>query len=249
MTGVYFNPNMATQSYLNFSGAADMMGNFDSASYMDADIGSYLLGTNPGGMSFGGACGNSQLMRNQEEMEDWQINRQVNLKKKSEKAEFESNSRDKVVSRKIGLLQSAILDNKQDSVHKIYNELLAQERKRLNEIGCDEPDEEEVKANVEEAYFNRTGSSLIEDLRTHGEGEFVNGFKKGAFLGLGSLLMDKRSKEDNLREITGEEKTNADGIKKWTGIVLSGALAAGAILLLGKAGLAIKAAKVAKAAM
>lgn len=224
--------NNLTRAYTSMVNLSDGIGG------LDADI-SGCLGMNSsimgggfgngygvyGGYGPGSECQNmtqKQYLAYQEELENLQIEKQIRQKDKIEYAEFKSTASKDAISREIGVLHDQILDNKQDRISDTYGRITNAVREKFKEAGYTEIPEDQVKAYAEKLYYEATGARLTDDIRNHGDNSFVKGLKDGAF-GLGWLLNDKTSREENISSISGEEVSNADQFGLWSGRILAGA--------------------------
>lgn len=219
--------NYFTQAYNGLVGLDDALGNVG----LDSSL--FTLGSNPMGM-YGGMMGyNSKTwqmynnmdpieqMRYQMDLQKQQLDLQTEYKKKYAGEEFKEKAADTAVTRQFGALQRSIAD--QGDVMTEYNKAIAAYKRKLTEEGAIDANtpEDQVKAQSEEAYFNATGVSLTDDIKRHGNNEFVQGLLEGTF-GLGFLVNNGKSAKDNISTITGEQRTQGDDFARWTGRILAG---------------------------
>lgn len=219
---------------------------FGEMSGFDAPMGAYSGGFDSGFGGFGGFGGGfgggfygpteaDMKLRNSMTTEQWtahQMKQQAELENTSlrldaERAQQESSARfkaaapDNNISRKLGLLNHSINNNDQDKISKLYEELTEAVVTKFHATHY-EASEDEIKAEVEKLYKEQTGNILIEDIKEKGSSSFVKGLKEGFGCGLGYLMGDEHSAEDNISKITGEEPSKAETISRWTGRIISG---------------------------
>ena len=181
----------------------------------------------------GSECMNmSQIdyMKYQERMEDYQIDKQVRQKHKLANSEFSATAAEDVITRQIGVLQRKIKNNEQDSVFPEYNKLVKAVEEKLKEGGYvgEHTSKDQIKAHAEKLYFEATGKSVTDDLAANGDSGFVHGMKQGVG-GFGWMLTNKKNYEDNISDITGEDKSGTSTawqkVGQFTSVLLTGAFA------------------------
>lgn len=180
-----------------------------------------------------------QYMKGQDQLEDMQIDRQVNRKKRLEAANFSSNAAENKVSQAVAVLNGAVIRNEQDHIIPLYSNLVASVREKLKETnGFVEIDDSQVRAEAQRVYAENTGRSLAEDVSQNGHGAFTHGFLKGATFG---LLSDNKNSDENVAYITGEPRSKSSYAASTTGTVIGGTLAVlGGVLALWHGGKHIK---------
>ncbi len=194
-----------------------------------SDYGSYA---NYGTMSNYGSVWNGAFTSNaiaqNEEMYTMQMESNLRMQEKQRAYQAQANAPERLLNAKIGELQAEILQNRQDTMMTKYNEAIAQVKVMNPDMS-----DAEAKAYFQEYYMSATGSNLTQDIKNNGSSDFVTGLKKGAFFGLGSVFTNKKSADENVRELNHQETTTGEKAVKKAGGALSGAAtgaAAGAVV-------------------
>lgn len=163
-----------------------------------------------------------EYLKYQEDMENFQIDKQLRQQKKMASAEFSTTAADDSITRQIGVLQRKIKNNEQDCVYSEYNKLAQLVDVKLKEggyISADAP-KDQVRAHAEKMYFEATGKSVTDDLTENGDSSFTHGLKQG-FCGVGWMLTNNKNYEDNISDITGECKDSSASTWQKVGIATS----------------------------
>ena len=167
-----------------------------------------------------------ELYEYQNELKGVQIQGMVNDKKRMTAANYEAGAAENQITRAIAVLSMAITNNEQDHVMPLYQKLENSVRAKLYESGVQDAPEEQVKAEAERLYQEKTGKSVTEDLAQNGDGPLWHGFKKGLTFG---LLSDSRNVNQNIAAITGEPESKTSITQNWMGQT-GGVLAGGGLL-------------------
>ena len=178
----------------------------------------------------------------QEKMENFQIDKQVRQQKRLAGATFQSTAAEDAISRQIAILQRKIKNNEQDTVMKEYAKLVKTVEEKLTESGAIPPGtpKDQIKAHAEKLYFEATGKSVTDDLTANGDSGFVQGLKEGLCFG---IFTNKKNYQDNISDITGEDKNSSSSTWRKVGQFLTGGILAAAVIFGG-----VKGAKAIKAA-
>lgn len=157
-----------------------------------------------------------EYMQHQEDIENYQIDKNVRQQHKIAAAGFRTTAAENNISRQIAVLQRKIRENEQDSVMKEYNKLVQATEEKLKEGGYiqEGTPRDQVKAEAERLYQEQTGKGLLDDLQEHGDNPFWYGMKQAATLG---TVTNKRNYEDNVSDITGEDVSKTTEAWKWAG--------------------------------
>lgn len=197
-------------------------------SYNLDDYSSYGSYTNFGTMSNYGSIWNGAFTSNSiaqnEEMYTMQMESNLRMQEKQRAYAAQANAPERLLNAKIGELQAEILQNRQDTMMTKYNEAIAQV-KAMNPDMSDA----EAKAYFQEYYANATGSNLTQDIKNNGSSDFTTGLKKGLFFGLGSVFTNKKSADQNVREMNHQETTTSEKATKKAGGALSGTASGAAV--------------------
>lgn len=227
-----------TQAYANMVGLSDLIDDGGSSLGLGGGIfGGGMYGM--GGMGYGPGSERMNMseidaMRYDSKIKDYQIHDRVNQQKELEAAEFDSNAAKDVIASKAGVLQSIVKDNDQDSVFSSYKNLREAAKIKLEEAGYTNVTPLQLNAYTSRLYYEATGKKITDDLEEHGDGSFMHGFKQGLGCGLGALMTNKKSVEENISDITGKPETTESKVISWTGRIFAGALTLGAGILLCK---------------
>lgn len=206
-----------------FGGGMYPMGNMGGYGY-----GMYGMGYGPGSERMN--MSEIDAMRYDSKLRGYQVHDKVNQQKMMEGAEFDLNASKDVIASKVDTLQRIIKDNDQDGVKSAYDNLINAAEAELKEEGCTRETDPnnfdlKLKARASRLYYNKTnGRRLIDDLEENGDGNFLHGFKQGLGCGLGALITNEKSAEENVCEITGKPETMANKAVAWTGRIAAGAL-------------------------
>lgn len=179
----------------------------------------------------------ADLIKYQEQLENYQIEKKVNQHRRMEGAEFSITAPQNKIAAQAGVLQNAIRNNNQDNIQAAFNNLKEAVKEKLCETGrSDDEILNNLNSETIKAYTEATGENLRDSLQTHGDSEFVQGLKQGAGFGLGTFLTNTNNYKDNLANITGEQVTTSDKAQKWVGVGVAGALTGLALMLICKKG-------------
>ena len=246
-----FNGLGGTQSA--FSNYTSQVGLLDAGLGLDADVmgSSIFSGSYSGfGMGNGAETRNmtqsqylqymtelqGQQLKSQQWLENIQLDNQVKQKHALEVANFKANAPEDEITRQSGILQRQIKNNEQENVTVEYRNLEVAVRAKFEEAGYTNVPKNQIKAYSEKLYHEATGENLVDSLEKHGDSEFVQGLKEGAFA-LGFITNNMTSAKDNISNITGEKKSVNDNILRNTGRVLAGVTTLIAIPFLLKGGI------------
>lgn len=222
------------QMYLGAAGALSGLSSWDTDLGYSSMMG--MGGSVFGGLGYGFNSKSWQMYQNMTPAEQMKYNLdlqkeqaklQTEYKKQIAGESFKVKAADTSVLRQIGTLQRAISEH--GDVFAEYNKSKETFRNKLVEEGAipegaiaDEQVENQIKASMEEAYYNATGTSITNDIKKHSASEFNQGLLEGLGCGLGSFINNGKSEKDVLSEITGEERTTGDNVVRTAGRILSG---------------------------
>lgn len=243
--------NYFTQAYSNMVGLSDLAD--DTLGYGAASLGCgsifgggmYPMGNMYGsmyGMGYGPGSERMNMsqidsMRYDSKIRDYQLQENIRQQKQMEGAQFSVNAAKDVILAKAGVLQSVVKDNDQDAVAGAYQNLYNAAKGQLEEAGFTNATPDQIRAYASKLYYEATGKRITADLEEHGDGNFLHGFKQGLGCGLGALLTNNRSTEENISEITGKPESTASKAWSWVGRITAGALTiAAGVLLFKRAG-------------
>lgn len=221
------------QMYLGAAGALSGLSSWDTDLGYTSMMG--MGGSVFGGLGYGFNSKSWQMYQNMTPAEQMKYNLdlqkeqaklQTEYKKQIAGESFKVKAADTSVLRQIGTLQRAISEH--GDVFAEYNKSKEAFRNKLVEEGAipegaiaDEQAENQIKASMEEAYYNATGTSITNDIKKHSAGEFNQGIFDGLVFGLGHQIINNgKSEKDLLSEITGEEKTTGDKVVRGIGAAI-----------------------------
>ena len=165
------------------------------------------------------------------QMDQFNVNRQVNLYKSQNNAQYQMSAQTDGISRQVQILSQKAQNNSQNSIQSEYNRLVAAVKDTYGSqmTGLSEDQQEaQAKAYAERIYAQQTGSMLTDDLSRNAGGSFVEGFKQVITLGLGN----RTTSQENIAKITGTKLSTEETTKKYLGYAAGGAtLALGATAL------------------
>lgn len=177
----------------------------------------------------------------QEKRENYFIQKQVRQQKLINAARFAVTSEENVISKSIGYLKNAVVTNEQDHIPALYSKLLTTVREKLaasNGLNAGEITEDQVKAEAQRLYEEKTGAGLIESINQHGDSSLWYGIKRGATFG---LLTDANSSDETISSITDVPVSKSSTAMRWLGTAVGTVGAVGvAIAALFGGGKAIK---------
>lgn len=221
----YFN---IAQAYANMVNGMDMAADYSSTSALGNLSG--LNSFNPLSMNgsimpygtnsfYGYGPGSETMNMTQEQyltyqgkLQAQQMQQQVDLQKKANALKVTANAEENEITRDAGELQRLIKENRQDKIEEAYAKLQNAVKKKLEEAGCATSDNERVKAEADLAYYNATGTNLLDDIESNGKSSFEYGFLRGT--GVGCLFTDKGDNRDQtIANITGTARSNSS--KSW----------------------------------
>ncbi|MDD3437061.1 MAG: hypothetical protein PHC64_07925 [Candidatus Gastranaerophilales bacterium] len=164
-------------------------------------------------------------IQGQEQLDGFQLDRQVRQKHRNEAAQFKLNAPDMAIMMQAGTLQRVIKENDQDNFMGEFSKLQQLVKEKLEEGGSKNIPEDQLRAETVSAYREATGQNLFTDLESHGDGSFKQGFKSGATLGLGKLcgLQNGRTLAENLDDVTGKAPNRKDKAQGVVGSIAGGA--------------------------
>lgn len=171
-----------------------------------------------------------EYLQYQEELEKYQINKQVRQQKLVNAARFAVTSEENVITRSIGILNGAVVRNEQDHIPALYGKLLNSVREKLasaNGLNAGELTEEQVKSEAERLYEEKTGKSLIESINQNGDSSLWYGIKRGLSFG---LLTDSNSSDETIASITGEPVSKSSTAMRWLGTAVGAVVSVGAAI-------------------
>ena len=165
------------------------------------------------------------------QMDQFGIDRQVNLYKGQNNAQYQMSAQTDGISRQVQILSQKAQNNEQNNIQAEYNRLVAAVKdtygSQMAGLSADQQ-EAQAKAYAERIYAQQTGAMLTDDLERNGNGSFLAGFKQVVTLGLGN----RTTAQENISKITGAKLTTAETSKKYLGYAAGGAtLAAGVTML------------------
>ena len=165
------------------------------------------------------------------QMDQFNVNRQVNLYKSQNNAQYQMSAQTDGISRQVQILSQKAQNNSQNSIQSEYNRLVAAVKDTYGSqmTGLSEDQQEaQAKAYAERIYAQQTGSMLTDDLSRNAGGSFVEGFKQVITFGLGN----RTTSQENIAKITGTKLSTEETTKKYLGYAAGGAtLALGATAL------------------
>ena len=165
------------------------------------------------------------------QMDQFSVDRQVNLYKNQNNAQYQMSAQTDGISRQVQILSQKAQNNSQNSIQAEYNRLVAAVKdtygSQMTGLSA-EQQEAQAKAYAERIYAQQTGSMLTDDLSRNAGGSFLEGFKQVLTLGLGNRTTSK----ENIAKITGTKLSTEETAKKYIGYAVGGAtLALGATVL------------------
>jgi len=165
------------------------------------------------------------------QMDQFSVDRQVNLYRNQNNAQYQMSAQTDGISRQIQILSQKAQNNEQNNVQSEYNRLIAAVKdtygSQMTGLTADQR-EAQAKAYAERIYMQQTGSTLTDDLSRNAGGSFVEGFKQVVTFGLGN----RTTSQENIARITGTKLTTEETAKKYLGYAAGGAtLALGATAL------------------
>jgi len=165
------------------------------------------------------------------QMDQFNVNRQVNLYKSQNNAQYQMSAQTDGISRQVQILSQKAQNNSQNSIQSEYNRLVAAVKdtygSQMTGLTADQK-EAQAKAYAERIYAQQTGSMLTDDLSRNAGGSFVEGFKQVITFGLGN----RTTSQENISKITGTKLSTEETTKKYLGYAAGGAtLALGATAL------------------
>ncbi len=165
------------------------------------------------------------------QMDQFGIDRQVNLYKGQNNAQYQMSAQTDGISRQVQILSQKAQNNEQNNIQAEYNRLVAAVKdtygSQMTGLSAEQK-EAQAKAYAERIYAQQTGALLTDDLERNGNDSFVAGFKQVVTFGLGN----RTTAQENISKITGAKLTTAETTKKYLGYAAGGAtLAAGVTML------------------
>ena len=200
------------------------------APYMSTDIMTSGM-MNPYGYGMGMMFNPATQINYMNQMDQFGIDRQVNLYKGQNNAQYQMSAQTDGISRQVQILSQKAQNNSQNSIQAEYNRLVAAVKdtygSQMTGLSA-EQQEAQAKAYAERIYAQQTGSLLTDDLSNNAGGSFVEGFKQVLTFGLGNRTTSK----ENIAKITGTKLSTEETAKKYIGYAAGGAtLALGATVL------------------
>lgn len=168
------------------------------------------------------------------EIQKKQMKQSLEMQNAAKSLEFQANAAIQMIQEKAQILHKLIKENRQDEVMDAYKDLRQAVLAQLEESGVSKDamskvlygdnklEKEKDKAHglidmyVKKAYYEATGSQLIEDIEANGDGAFMHGVK--------SMLpwTNNKSAGENIYEITGVKEDKSTVAKEWAGRILTG---------------------------
>lgn len=241
----------AQQIIQGYSALANMSSTMDGLSLsggLDGDLG--LAGSNLSlngsifGMSYPGSSPEEQarlskmsygeqqiyLMQEQEKVEEYQ-------RQKNGRDYQKTTGQENLIARYAARAAELARENDQDAFLPAYNNLRVAVKQKLEKDGIPVT-EEMIDTETQNAYYQINTTRVVDDLKQHGDDEFVSGIKQWGLFG---LFGQKASARDNICAITHEEKPERENIFSGLGKAIGGLLTVVAIpaaaLLLAKGGI------------
>ncbi len=157
------------------------------------------------------------------------IDRQVNLYKGQNNAQYQMSAQTDGIARQVQILSQKARNNEQNNIQAEYNRLVSAVKStygsQMSGLTADQQ-EAQAKAYAERIYMQQTGAMLTDDIERNANGSFVEGFKQVLTFGLGN----RTTSQENISKITGAKLTTAETSKKYLGYAAGTAtLALGAI--------------------
>ena len=198
--------------------------------YMSTDIMTSGM-MNPYGYGMGMMFNPSYQINYMNQMDQFGIDRQVNLYKGQNNAQYQMSAQTDGISRQVQILSQKAQNNEQNNIQAEYNRLVAAVKdtygSQMTGLTAEQK-EAQAKAYAERIYAQQTGSLLTDDISRNAGGSFVEGFKQVLTLGLGN----RTTSHENIAKITGTKISTEETSKKYLGYAAGGAtLALGATML------------------
>ena len=206
-----FNPYM--NSFNSYATMGDIYGMDD---YNYAPLGSPMsIGGGWGGINYQQYYDN--MMQMQEFYTDYNI-RNAELQRRSD---ITINNVDAGLKKAFEALQTKIVSSEQEQIIGALENFKNAVRAKYPTAN------EEQIANYTTMIYSQLsgGTSLVQDIQTHGSGSFMQGFKQS--IGFG-LFADNKTAEENIAEITGQPESRSSKMSKHAGRT-TGGIVAGAV--------------------
>ena len=213
-----------------------------NTNFMDLDLGEYNLFSNSGSLrsalpslslytnntsgsgtdksggsgSFASSNPQGNYFDYLEKSQEFYNNYNIKQQKMYRTANAKINAPERLIRESVENLQDKVVNKEQDQVMPAYNALLTAANPDLSA--------EELKAEANDKYAYYAHKTIVQDLREHSYGSFVEGLLKTGLLG----FYNNKSAEDNISKITGLESGKVDKFQKGVGC-LTGAAAWGTI--------------------
>lgn len=150
------------------------------------------------------------------QMDQFGIDRQVNLYKGQNNAQYQMSAQTDGITRQVQILSQKARNNEQNNIQAEYNRLVAAVKdtygSQMSGLTADQK-EAQAKAYAERIYMQQTGAMLTDDIERNAGGSFVEGFKQVVTFGLGN----RTTSQENISKITGAKLTTAETSKKYLG--------------------------------
>lgn len=205
-----------------------MCGDFDKIDMITGSPSLSMLGM--GGSIFGGCagmpmmgCGGydpSSYFDNMKKYQQYSTQYNIDQQKLNRNANLQIQAPMESIEDTAASLKDKILRNEQGQVMDSYRRYLESVRHAYGD-----GTEEEVNSRAIALYERLAGRSLVQDLRDYGSGSFVQGLKHALSFG----TYARRTAEDNVADITGQDVPTGEKVAQNTGrIVGSSAIGASA---------------------
>lgn len=153
--------------------------------------------------------------RNYEQYQDFMIDSQVRQQQKMRNADLQLNSPQEGIQKQAAILHEKILQGEQNQIKYAYNSFKESVRAMYGGNATDE----QIANRASAVYGQITGRPLVDDIRANGRDSFTQGVLSAFTLG----LVNKKTAEENIAELTGQPVGRKENLKKKAGIIVGGA--------------------------
>lgn len=182
-------------------------------------------------MMMGGIYNPTMQISYMNQMDQYGIDRQVNLYTGQNNAQFKMSAQTSDIARQVRILQQEVKADHQDNIKAEYNKLLAAVKStygsQLPSSMNAEEKEAQIRAYAEQVYAQQTGAYITDEIRANSSGSFMSGLKQVITFGLGSST----TADENIAMINGTKQTKGSKAAKIAGNVVGGLL--GGLLAVG----------------
>ena len=147
-----------------------------------------------------------QLNQNNLTLTRQNIDSNLALSKQNQAASRLTTSSDDSISRQVASLQRQVQGNKQENIMQEYNKLIEAVAQSFEDAGYTDVSEAQVKATAEKMYAQLTGNALVDDIKSHSDSSFKQGWKRVVSFGISTGT----SATTNIQQITGENSNNKE---------------------------------------